>query len=285
MCCFSMPVPYVAGTKIFARSLEDGRQALVYQMAFIAEEELAMILPLPVPPGSPDDAVRFIDLAQYDTFFTDLERAFPAELMVSRGYGAPLSMIQSKPKLIVHDVGEYEASFVPSIADFDRLDDRFKLAPETWAQLPRYADWGFAVFKLRPVETQKKGFFARLFGRKGRPGPRSVHPMAFEFPRREPDIVFFPTVHIHDGEVHETATFDHQLYCQPGAALEESIRWEPSDGPLEKWMKVSRAEGLIDPSARVFRRTLNSIHRNEDQEVGRPVPPYTGPGPVPGPPA
>ena len=51
MCCFSRPVPYVSGTKIFARATEDDRQALVYSMSVAAAEELAMILPLPVPPG------------------------------------------------------------------------------------------------------------------------------------------------------------------------------------------------------------------------------------------
>lgn len=271
MCCFSMPVPYVAGTKIFARSLDDGRQALVYSMAFIADEDLAMILPLPVPPGSAEDAVRFVDLSGYDHFFDDLDRAFPAMMLQTRGgFGAPQSLSQARPKLVVHDVGEYEASFVPSQADFDRLDDRFKLAPEVWAQLPHYADWGFAVFKLKANRT-KKGFFARLFGRDGSRGPQKVHPMAFEFPRREPDIVFFPTVHVHDGEVHAEAAFDHQLYCQPGPALTESA-WVRSEGPLGKWMKVDRAAGLVDPDAPVFRRTMAGFFVNQDQEVGRPAP-------------
>ena len=29
-----------------------------------------------------------------------------------------------------------------------------------------------------------------------------VHPMAFEFPTRSPDEIFFPTAHIHDGACH-----------------------------------------------------------------------------------
>ena len=61
------------------------------------------------------------------------------------------------------------------------------------------------------------------------PRTRTVHPMAFEFPRRAPAALFFPTVHIHDGEVHETAMFDHRLYCQLGAAPAKG--WESSNGP------------------------------------------------------
>jgi len=57
MCCFSMPVRFVAGTTIFARPMADGSQPLVYSMAFAAAEELAMIPPIPVPPGSAEDAV------------------------------------------------------------------------------------------------------------------------------------------------------------------------------------------------------------------------------------
>ncbi len=50
MCCFSRPVISVSQTRIFARSAEQGRQLLIYQMALNANQDLAMILPLPVPP-------------------------------------------------------------------------------------------------------------------------------------------------------------------------------------------------------------------------------------------
>ncbi len=272
MCCFSKPVPYVAGTKIFARSFDDGRQALVYSMAFVADEELAMILPIPVPPESPEDAVRFIDLSGYDRFFDDLDRAFPKIMLRARGgFGAPQSLSHSAPKLKVHDVGEYEASFVPTQAAFERLDERFKLAPEVWAQLPQYADWGFAVFKLKAGAAKEAGFWRRLFGGKSRSKPRTVHPMAFEFPRRDPGSLFFPTVHVHDGQVHSEAIFDHQLYCQLGRAWVERTHWEPSEGPLERWMKHDRSQGLVDPGAIALRRTMHGFFPNEDQTLEHPT--------------
>lgn len=62
MCCFSRSVSSVAATKIFARGLPDGRQALAYAMNVALGEELAMILPLPVPAQPAEDAVSFINL-------------------------------------------------------------------------------------------------------------------------------------------------------------------------------------------------------------------------------
>lgn len=38
--------------------------------------------------------------------------------------------------------------------------------------------------------------------------------MAFSFPSARAGHLFFPTMHIHDGEVHEKEDFDHTLYCQ-----------------------------------------------------------------------
>ena len=39
--------------------------------------------------------------------------------------------------------------------------------------------------------------------------------MAMEFQtQRDSNEIFFPTIHIHDGEVHELEEFDHALYLQ-----------------------------------------------------------------------
>src|SRR5438552_13076314 len=75
MCCFSGPVNEVHGTRIFARGTGD-RQILVYSMSVAFRQEVAMILPLPVPLRPTEDAVRFIDLSDYPTFFADMGRGF-----------------------------------------------------------------------------------------------------------------------------------------------------------------------------------------------------------------
>jgi hypothetical protein len=264
MCCFSRAVRYVARTRIFARGAPDGRQYLAYSMQLAADEDLAMILPLPVATGSPDDALQFIDLSGYADLFGALESAFPAEYQaVSRGGFSPQARRQAP--LAVHDVGSFEASFVPTTADFDRLDPRFRLPTETWERLDGYRDHGFAVFKLR--RSTPPGLVARLLGRKA--PPRTVHPMAFSFPRRDASALFFPTVHVHDGEVHPTARFDHTLYCQPDRSIEPHLgAWTRAPKPAGAYADQARARGLIDAAMPLLRLTLEGELPNRDTIIG-----------------
>lgn len=237
-----------------------GRQVLVYQMAVELDAELAMILPIPVPEKAPDDALRFIDLSAQPGFFRELENGFPKHEVYARSrLFLAAAAKPERPKLKVHGVGAFEASFVPTTDDFDRLDERFRLPKETWDALPQYADFGFAVFKLR----KKAGFFSRLFGKK-----QTFHPMAFEFPRRDANEIFFPTVHVHDGVVHDTAEFDHTLYLQPDAAIESRVDWERSEKPARAF--VHRPEGsepIVDDEAHVFRAMIDGQHKNRDAIV------------------
>jgi hypothetical protein len=204
MCCFSRKVNSVSSTKIFARHLSNNRQALIYQMSVAADEPLAMILPIPVQQSAKDDEVVFHDLSSYETFFSVLEFEFPLVRIrkppLKRGAkkAASKAVSAAPPPLTVHRVGSFVASFVPSMKDFSRLDPRFTLPAEVWASLPQYADYGFAVFQLDTHKNVK----------------RSPHPMAFTFISRDPSRLFFPTVHIHDGEVQKVASFDHILYYQ-----------------------------------------------------------------------
>src|SRR5262245_26408336 len=121
MCCFSRPVQSVSATQIFARSDVGGRQVLAYSMTLKAKEDLAMVLPLPVKPGSGEKTIRFIDLKEYPDFFADLRKGFPEP--VTRAGGAKSRSFGGGPeaKLEVVNVGNFEASFVPTVADFARL--------------------------------------------------------------------------------------------------------------------------------------------------------------------
>ena len=264
MCMFSRPVREVAATRIFARHLDSGDQALVYGMNVSLSEPTAMILPLPVPPHPGEDAVRFVDLSGYADFFQDLHRAFPAP--VSRAQAGAMSRsLESNATLKVHRVGSFEASFVPSLGDFDRLDRRFRLADDVWSALP-YDDWGFAVFQLADEPTSLLG---RMFGGKRAPTPQTIHPMAFVFPRRDPRTLFFPTLHVHDGAVHPMAEFDHQLYCQPDAITAASFSWRASAGPVGNWVDAAKAQALVEASAidlrePAFLLTFIGTSRNRD---------------------
>ncbi len=243
MCIFSQPVQHVSKTCIYARGVA-AEQILVYSMDVAATGDLAMILPVPIAKGSGEDALRFIDLSKYPAFFGDLRKAFPPEF-AAMSYGAVPGFAPPPAPLRVHRVGSFEASFVPTIADFGRLDPRFQLSPEIWLRLPQYADWGFAVFQLRP-KTE----------------PESVHPMAFAFCRRDPGELFFPTLHVHDGAVHDLAGFDHELYCQTPTKLGPA--WRENDRALGYFVDAVRVPDLIDWHANGWRQVMNGQLPNQD---------------------
>jgi hypothetical protein len=247
MCCFSGRVEKVADTNIFARASAEGRQFLVYSMKFKADDAVAMILPLPVPKAPKDDAVKFISLEKYPEFFRDMKLGFPEPRALSRGPARDKAAApDSAPPLKVESVGSFEASFVPAVKDFARLDKRFRLPDDVWDKLGGYRDFGFAVFKLMA-------------------GEQKVHPMAFEFPRRDVGKLFFPTVHIHDGKIHAKAGFDHALYCQiaEGENL-PMFDWRESPTHAVEFMKAEKTEGIVEKNAHVYLREMRGRYNNVD---------------------
>ena len=249
MCCFSRSVNYVGDTQIFARVGAQGNQVLIYRMTFEAKEDLAMILPLPVRQGTGDGGIQFVNLEKYPEIFRDLESGFPAPLT----FGAPTGSLRTKDarrQLAVESVGSFEASFVPSMADFDRLDPRFRIETKTWAQIPAYVNYGFAVFKLK-AGTQRQ----------------EVHPMALAFPTADRSRVFFPTVHIHDGKVHSKETFDHSLYCQT-ASSEVKMTWQESTRQARQFTSIERSQGMIRPDEHVYKTSLVGKLDNTDTWIG-----------------
>jgi hypothetical protein len=248
MCCFSRPVELVADTNIFARASKDGRQFLVYSMTMSAKEDLAMILPIPTPKESKEDAVKFINLKEYADFFKDLRTGFPPK--PTKNGDKSLGKSDDTRILKVVEVGDFEASFVPAVKDFSRLDERFRLSTDVWDKLPQYKDFGFVVFKLKKSDKEK--------------GASKVHPMAFEFPRANAKKLFFPTVHIHDGKVHEEAGFDHALFCQQSGEEDLMMKWEESPQPAGLFMKMELSQGLLDKSGHCYRREMRGKLKNED---------------------
>lgn len=195
--------------------------------SFAAVGELAMILPLPVPPGAGEDAVRFIDLSRYPSLFVDLERAFvlpPPKLR-----HAFLGFVPRPATLVVHDVGDFEASYVPTLADFARLDGRFRLPRALWGRLPAYADYGFAVFKLKGGGEATK---------------TEVPPMALELPTRSPERTFFPPCTSTTARC-TRAAFDHALYVQGSRTAGSTPGWQPAQRPVDTFVDVARTQGLV----------------------------------------
>jgi hypothetical protein len=249
MCCFSGTVEHVADTKIFARGGIDERQAIVYEMQYQADDDLAMILPLPVPKDSKESAVQFLNLKDYPDFFEDLAKGFPRPRALAKGFAGALGGVGAGAvaKLEVVDVGDFEASFVPTVNDFSRLDERFRLPETMWTEtLPRYRDWGFAVFKLKPDK-------------------RKVHPMAFVFPRRDPRKLFFPTMHIHDGTAPDKADFDHELYAQFLVGNRVNyLNWQESMQPALQFMNVKKSQGVVEAGLHVYKQSIRGQQKNRD---------------------
>ena len=232
----------ISHTCIFAREAGAERQYLAYAMKMKTAVDVAMVLPLPIARNAGENALTFIDLSGYPLLFNDLFNA-----MGFMGFGAaPTPRGGASKDLVVHEVGSFEASFVPTIADFARLDERFRLPAGTWDKLPAYRDFGFAVFKFKA-------------------GEQKIHPMALSFPRADTSTLFFPTVHFHDGEVHEQADFDHQLYAQTGERhMLAAETWTESSSLAERKMDIKRAGGIIAGDQHIHYRQLKGKLPNQD---------------------
>ena len=257
MCCFAgVGEVHVHGTTIFARLTAPGTQVLAYQMAYSAKAPTAMILPLPVALPANDSSVRFKSLKEYPDFFRALAHGFPSP-PPRLSWPTKHAEVAAAATLEVQEVGDFVASFVPGVADFKRIDRRFVLAPEVWKKLPAYADYGFAVFQLKELNG-------------------SPHPIALEFDSRLREQLFFPTVHIHDGSVHEKDTFDHVLYAQASAF---DARVDDYDGPnsvdrhtgfvrsqskVANFTDVAQSQGLLAAELLVHKMSLNGLLPNQD---------------------
>jgi len=247
MCCFTGPVQDVSDTSIFARVDARGEQNLVYQMRLDAAHAVAMVLPLPVRPGLGEGALQFINLEAYPEFFDDLHRAFPVTRVATYSTSPPVYLAAGT--LTVHQVGDFVASYVPSIKDFARLDKRFRLPEGTWEAFPQYKHYGFAVFQLKKGKTK-------------------VHPMAMRFPAANPKLIYFPTVHIHDGEIHAEEHFDHTLYCQGHFKRISSDDWDESTRHADATVKLAKSKGLVHGGQHLYRHRMEGTFRNTDLVMG-----------------
>lgn len=205
MCIFSGEAE-VSNTHIFARRGETeasrNRQLLIYGMELTNEAPVAMALPLPTKVST--TSIEWVDMSPDPRFFEDLSALFPAFMTRSLG---PVCF-SADEQLPVARVGEFEASFVPSAADFFRLDPRFRIDTSIVEALGVDRSWGWAVFQFQP-------------------GTRKAHPMAFWFDTYFPNHLYYPTKHSHAGDAPEHAEFDHKLFFQLPAGSRQRVKATP----------------------------------------------------------
>ena len=210
-------------------------------MQYSATQPLAMILPLPVRKDiCVSDMLKFEKIPS--NVFSGLKHSFRPKVRglvsLARSLGKDIEF------LAVHQVGSYEASFVPEPDEFSRLDPRFRLSSSLMDQLGCYEDYGFAVFQLRL-------------------GTEVSHPMGIRFESRFDDRVFIPTLHVHDNSLPDSAEFDHTIYCQL-----------PSDesrfAKIKGWGKSNycpskdRVPDCVNTSRKVFRKEISGMQPNTD---------------------
>jgi hypothetical protein len=202
MCIILAQVEHVASTKIFTCLTENQtQQFLVYSNeVHTNEEDNAMILPVPNP-----ESVRFVNLKKYANLFDDLEANFYKSRRSSFNMYASLSRSAAldpvdRPRLVVHDVGAYSASIVPSVNDFDRIDTAHFTIPDDLERILREtydSQFGFIVCKLKQ-------------------GKHNYHPFAYIHAKHSNNLLFIPTLHYHPhgyGLARSVeADWDHMIY-------------------------------------------------------------------------
>jgi hypothetical protein len=243
---FSAPVRVASTFNFFARANAD-HQFLACNFRYEADTPFALILPLPTPPDTPASAVRFINLSGYDEFFSDMRRGFP-DLTRDTGKQSFTDRLLEKVRdWLDLDTTQIEFAFFPNRTVLAEMRDSWPVSEAVWTALEPYAACGLVGLKLEA-------------------GANRLPPVAFEFPRRDPDEVTFPTAH--NLPPSAVATLRHGLYAQTS---KRSLQWRISisaedDRPLRarEFVKTDRTLGLIDPDQPIVSRRLVGAADNVD---------------------
>ena len=233
MCIITSTVNEVAKTRIYVSADEANRRQLtVYSNYVSSSRENAMILPVPNP-----ESIELLNFSNYPAFFEDLANCF--QKRIPRGISNTLGFGLVTETLPIYKVGSYQASIVPNLDEFDRLDfHTFKVDPNLYSFLDvhyRKGNFGFIVCSLMA-------------------GDHTYHPFAYTHGMHKSGRLFIPTMHYHPGHTHETGDWDHLIYS-PSTTLHddkyrfvsnrqinwnklpEEYRWA-YDTPMNCWEKV-----------------------------------------------
>jgi hypothetical protein len=88
--------------------------------------------------------------------------------------------------------------------------------------------------------------------------------MAFEFPRRDPSKLFFPTVHAHGEKITPEATFHHVLYLQPGDSDADLMDWKESERLAGAHVKIAETKGIVAQGEHIYKRGMHGKLPNAD---------------------
>lgn len=246
MCIITSTVDSVSTTRIYiSADHANRRQLTIYSNVVASPEENVMVLPVPNP-----DSVELLDFSHYPDFFTDLKACFIER--TQRSYTNNTFLVsKSTNSLPVFRIGSYDASIVPSIADFPRLQIPMDRTLIPFLKSKYNAEFGFIICRLAP-------------------GKKEYHPFAYTHDQHSSYRLFIPTMHYHPGDYN--ADWDHLIYS-PATGLFSSkykfnttrhVAWEKlplsyqwaSQVNLDCWEKIGPGDNrdmyihhAIDPSS------------------------------------
>lgn len=278
---FDRSMTYRARTSLFARRVSVTHQVLVFaEVGPDSEGERPIIvLPLPVPASAQASDVRFLDLSTSPGFFDQLDRAFPPEEYLPRtsqgpgGGSAGGSAPSDGPR---PPAGAYAAHYVASAAELTALGTAKSDPVDLGAIAARYPQHGFAIFELDP---KPRSWLARLTSTLA---GRGRAPVGLEFPSRDPERLYFPSLHLASVDISRPLPYDHAYYIQAddprsGAAWDNDVlsrgprpAWEDfrrSRGQVEANARLSDGRPLLDPSRLCFRAHLRGDLQNAPRWV------------------
>ena len=215
MCIFNIPVSEVKQTRIFVGPTAAGRQVTIYEnyvgvsgrgkkaKELEAKQEKerasknAMILPCPLSSGA---QVQLLDLSKDGFKFDDLHACFPVYQEPPKDNASRSRHAAEKhkeAKLQVHQVGAYQMSIAPTLADLSRIDPAvFIVAPNIQELMSKhYANgFGFIICVFDPSKEIKP------------------HPIGYVHDKLSPTQLFVPCRHEHGHGPQEKEQFDHYIY-------------------------------------------------------------------------
>lgn len=277
MCIISGSVKSVNNTQLFvARSKNGKRQFTVYaNTVHTPLRNNMMVLAVPNP-----TTVKFHDLSSYTDLFKDLENSFPKARSAMLSYSLEAGSTKYEKRIKVEQVGSYNASIVPSVADLKNLDPEYfyvdsKLIDFMEHTYGSYVNIGFVVCGLRQ-------------------GNHEYHPFAYSHDIHHSNKLFIPTKHYHPTDKMDVLNYglfgqfdnvakvpsngsekysnfsddwDHSIYILNDNVSTVCTRLEGNmrTGYDKTWnVKEDKIDFEFEPVNRLYRMDLKGTHANTD---------------------
>lgn len=213
MCLFANEVDDVANTQIYvAADINQTEQCVIYEMAVSLRGGVnAMILPVPAEAGS----IKLYDLSTAEDLFKELN-----EMFVVRSRGMSFGKEDDEDSLEVVQVGNYDVSVAPSVADMKRVNRGvFQLSANVEETLRKHYASGFA-FVVAQLRESGKG-----------------HPLAYTHPLADKRL-FIPTRHEH-GPSTQLPKWDHHIFYPYKLGLEDFPANRYNQAPPAQYLALS----------------------------------------------